>query len=253
MAALCQRTGNEILQRKQITDTVAFWDSLRQRIPPQKSSPLLRLLGNLFRGCSLARLAHGLLLPRPGRGCGRPWRPLTVSLSAGGASLPRHEAGGQQEGGAARPARRRHLSVKDRLNKRSALCRPSPCLSLRLRSSRRAPRGGRGGGRREQLRVRGLVVSEASGPARLRGSRCRRRGAAAPLTRRVGAEGGVRYAWALLQVARSFGCPGCGGLRSPGLGGGPEASEGVGWRQTPQVRCGDRRGTAVWGTLLTAA
>jgi len=40
---------------------------------------------------------------------GRPWRPLTLSLSAGGASLPRHEAGGQQEGGA---ARRRHLSVK---------------------------------------------------------------------------------------------------------------------------------------------
>ncbi|KAI6077750.1 Lysine--tRNA ligase [Aix galericulata] len=33
------------------------------------------------------------------------WRALRVSLFAGGAALPRHEAGGQKEGGAARAAR----------------------------------------------------------------------------------------------------------------------------------------------------
>lgn len=57
-----------------------------------------------------------------------PWAPLTRSLFAGGAPVPRHEAGGQQEGGAARRSARRHLGVSAALNKHadrrlvSALC-----------------------------------------------------------------------------------------------------------------------------------
>lgn len=61
-----------------------------------------RLTSGAGAGAALARSAHGM------------WRcrsagPLTPSLFAGGAALPRHETGGQQEGGA---ARRGHLCVR---------------------------------------------------------------------------------------------------------------------------------------------
>lgn len=114
--------------------------------PPQAAGPR----------AALARLAPGALLPRPGRGAaaGRPRHPLTVSLFAGGAAFPCHEAGRQQEGGTARPACGRHFCLKSAaartVNKGSALSRPSLCLCLRLRrscGSRRASRAGRAAAR----------------------------------------------------------------------------------------------------------
>lgn len=124
--------------------------SAQRRAPPR----LPRAAGPR---AALARLAPGALLPRPGRGAaaaGRSRHPLTVSLFAGGAAFPCHEAGRQQEGGAARPACRRHLCLKPAaartVNKGSALWRPSLCLCLRLRRScrsRRASRAGRAAAR----------------------------------------------------------------------------------------------------------
>lgn len=135
--------------------------------PPQAAGPR----------AALARLAPGALLPRPGRGAaGRLRHPLTTSLFAGGAAFPCHEAGRQQEGGAARPACRRHLCLKSAaartVNKGSAPWRPSLCLCLRLRRSCRSRRASRAG--RAAARAR-CGRRWAAGPARARGFRSRRR------------------------------------------------------------------------------
>lgn len=93
------------------------WDSAKLAVSLMKPVPdsaavgdvgdaefhLRKLLGALAEPRAvLARPAHGMW-PRG-------WvRPLTLSLVAGGVALPRHETGGQQEGGA---ACRGHLCVR---------------------------------------------------------------------------------------------------------------------------------------------
>lgn len=84
------------------------------------------------KGGQLAQdLPSGSCSPDRRRG-GAALAALTVCRFAGGASLPCHETRRQQEGGAARPAWRRHLCLNRGaarpVNKSTACRRLSPCL-----------------------------------------------------------------------------------------------------------------------------